>query len=327
MKDNLTIQVNLERCQFDHFNPIPPANTRLQHIFEAQQISVSKMAQAIGYKNINKGCRRIYTWLRKSEIPNTPEGERLLNLLPITRTTLNEINSTHRQVVQSMQVYRQNFFAHQLLRQHYDLLINNVDQIVRRKPWFQVHLPYTGVFMYYATVPSIRLGQLLQAWVDGRMQLDDFMAVRVVGSPLSGSHRAQGFYRNNPNNWVTRPQVFPRLLDAIKDFHPSSFEGTRWSLGQVVSDLGGVLEPTKIYQERHEVGRYDYSTRTLTIKGVRKDLTHCFQQANQPQSIGSHFNEVTMYKQNLQVHNKILCHWNQDLPPVVAQEVATQLWA
>ena len=39
--------------------------------------------------------------------------------------------------------------------------------------------------MYYATVPSIRLGQLLQAWVDGRMQLDDFMAVRVVGSPLS----------------------------------------------------------------------------------------------------------------------------------------------
>ena len=121
--------------------------------------------------------------------------------------------------------------------------------------------------------------------------------------------------------------MFPRLLDAIKDFHPSSFEGTRWSLGQVVSDLRGVLEPTKIYQERHEVGRYDYSTRTLTIKGVRKDLTHCFQQANQPQSIGSHFNEVTMYKQNLQVHNKILCHWNQDLPPVVAQEVANTLWA
>ena len=326
MNTKLSIQIDLENSRFDYFNPPPLHNAFLQAKVDELPRTISQLATDIGYQNLSKGTRRIREWVGTSDVPNSKQGNLFLNALNTSRTELNQANQAHEQYNQQQRIYTENRFEQQLLRTHFDLLMSNAEQIIQTPQWSHVFLPKVGVFMYYAKVPSIRLGQLLGAWQDDRMQMDDFMAVRVVGSPLSGTHRAQGFDRNDLDTWVTKPQIFPRLNDAIKGFFPIVTEPSGWSLGQIVTHLGGNLTPTQIYIEREPIGHYDYNHQILTLHNIEYDLSKRFEHPDYPVILEHNpRSNITMRKQNIQIDGRILCHWNQDLPPIVAEEIVRNL--
>lgn len=327
MNTKLSIQIDLEQCRFEDFNPPDPNQHFLSSKVEIQTRSLSQLAKDIGYRNLSKGTRRIHQWISASTVPDTQQGNLFLDILEISRTELNQANTAHQEQIQQQRIYRENQFEQQLLRTHFDLLMTNAVKIIQKKQYSNAFLPKVGVFMYYAKVPSIRLGQLLDAWKNGRMQLEDFMAIRVVGSPLSGTHRAQGFHRQDLSTWLYKPQIFPRLNDVIKEFLPSVMDDSGWSLGQIVADLGGHIEPTQIFSDRDNIGVYDYRTRMLTLHNIEYDLTDLFQRPDLPVVVEqNHRSHITMRKQNLQIDGRILCHWNQDLPPIVAEQIVRILW-
>ena len=327
MNTNLSIQIDLESSRFDRFNPPTPNHLFLQSKLNAAHLTISQLATDIGYQNLSKGTRRIREWITTSDVPNTKQGHLFLNVLNTSRTELNQANQAHEQYHQQQRIYTENRFEQQLLCTHFDLLMSNAEQIIQTQQWSNVFLPKVGVFMYYAKVPSIRLGQLLDAWQNDRMQMDDFMAVRVVGSPLSGTHRAQGFDRHDLHNWITKPQIFPSLNDAIKGFLPAVTENSGWSLGQIVTHLGGNLPPTPIFIEREQIGHYDYNHQILTLHNTEHDLSERFKHPDcQVVLEHNHRSHITMRKQNIQINDQILCHWNQDLPPIVAEEIVHNLW-
>lgn len=326
MNTKLSIQIDLENCGFDQFNPPILNNVFLQSKVASVDRTMSQLATDIGYQNLSKGTRRIREWIATSDVPNTNQGNLFLNALDTSRTELNQANQAHEEYNQQQRIYTENRFEQQLLRTHFNLLMSNAETIVQTEQWRNVFLPKVGVFMYYAQVPSIRLGQLLDAWQNGRMQLEDFMAVRVVGSPLSGRHRAQGFDRNDLDTWVTKPHIFPRLNDAIKGFLPVVTEISGWSLGQIVTHLGGILPPTQIFIEREQIGHYDYNSQILTLQNIKHDLSKRFEHPEYPVILDHNpRGYITMRKQNLQINGRILCHWNQDLPPIVAEEIIRTL--
>lgn len=327
MNTKISIQIDLEQSRFDQFNPPVPVQDFLKQRVDAYPHPPSQLAQAIGYRNLSKGTRRIREWISSSTVPQTEYGDRFMECINTSRTELNQANRIHQQLVLQSRIYNENQFEPYVLRIHFNLLMTHAQKIITTHQWNNILLPKVGVFMYYARVPSIRLGQLLSSWQNGGMQLNDFMAVRVVGSPLSGTHKAQGFYRHDLSTWVSKPQIFPRLNDAIKGFLPAIKENSGWSLGQVIADLGGEIEPTQIFVEQECIGYYDYKHHILNLHHNEYDLSELFGHPEYP--IGdepNHESPVVMRKQNIQINGQILCHWNQDLPPIVAEQIVRIIW-
>jgi hypothetical protein len=324
----LSFNINLETCRFQHQNPTPIPRAFLRHKLEATGLNTSPIAKQIGYQNLNKGCRRIQEWVTREQVPSSSQGELFLQALGVTRAELNKENQHYQRQTAYQTLYRANNFEYEMLAKHVDVLMDNVDAICNSAQWKQIHLPYVGIFAMYVNLESIRLGQLLHAWNNNSMRLDEYHVVKVVGSPLSGSHSAYGFHRNDHTTWKNIGRIFERFGDGIKLFSKQDKDVSYWSFGQLLVELGIDLAPTTLYQKRTAVGQYDYASKRLTLLNETYDLTNCFANPNEDVefSRNTHLRNVTLYKQNLQTPQGILCHWDQDLPPIVAERVARLLW-
>ena len=325
----LNININLETCRFQHKNPTGPTRSFVQNKLATTGISKSTLAKQIGYTNLNKGSRRIQEWVRTEQVQSSSQGEKFLQAIGVTRDELTKENQTYHRKISAKIIYRENNFEHNMLAKHVDLLMEHVYTICRSPQWRNIHLPYVGIFSMYFNTGSIRLGQLLQAWQNNYMRLGEYHVVKVVGSPLSGSHWSYGFTKNGDTLWENRGRIFERLGDGIQLFPKKDKGLSYWSLGQLLVDLGIELPPTTLYQKRKAIGQYDYATKQLTLLNETYDLSECFDDHThivQPAaSLHPILSSVTLYKQNLQSPEGILCHWDQDIPPIVAERVTRLL--
>lgn len=323
----IALDINLEACHFHDQNPPAPPRTFLQDHFARTGLKRSEVARQIGYKNLNKGCRRIIEWIDAEKVDSDIYGDRFLEVLGVTREALHQENLRHHRLWASTVIYRENNFEYRMLTRHVNLLLEHQEQICSIEQWGQIHLPDIGLFTMYVNTPSIRLGQLLNSWIDTPMRQGDFFILKVIGSPLSGSHHVYGFDRNNPIQLEKRGRIFNRLLDGIQLFPQKHKRLSTWSLGQLLVKLGVELPPTKIYVERDEIGEYDYASQTLTLHGTTYSFHYTLSKIldRTRKVIHPTLNNVVLYKQNLQLKGRILCHWDQDLPPTVAEQVAKVL--
>ena len=324
----LSFNINLETCRFQHKNPTPPSRCFVQDKLASTGLSKSTLAKQIGYSNLNKGCRRIQEWVDTERIPSSSQGEHFLQAIGVTRDELTKENQTYHRQISAQTIYRANNFEYEMLAKHVDVLIENVDAICNSAQWKQIHLPYVGIFAMYVNLESIRLGQLLHAWNNNSMRLDEYHVVKVVGSPLSGSHSAYGFHKNDHTTWKNIGRIFERFGDGIKLFSKKDKGVSYWSLGQLLVELGINIPPTILYQKRTAIGQYDYVSKRLTLLNETYDLTECFANPHEGVEFShqSNLRNFTLYKQNLQTPQGILCHWDQDLPPIVAERVTRLLW-
>ena len=159
--NSLGVQLDHEYCRYDHLNPIPIRQSLIQQRIESLSIRRSELAKRIGYENISKGIRRIEQWETTQTIPNSEQGKNLLVQLNLTKKEVEQDKRTHCNLIKSQQIYRENEFEKRLLRSHYCLLLDNIQQIQSTPQWSDILLPKVGVFTYYAKVPSMSLGQLL----------------------------------------------------------------------------------------------------------------------------------------------------------------------
>ena len=198
----------------------------------------------------------------------------------MTRDELTKENQTYHRQISAQTIYRANNFEYEMLAKHVDVLMENVDAICNSAQWKQIHLPYVGIFAMYVNLESIRLGQLLHAWNNNSMKLDEYHVVKVVGSPLSGSHSAYGFHKNDHTTWKNIGRIFERFGDGITLFSKKDKGVSYWSLGQLLVELGINIPPTILYQKRTAVGQYDYASKRLTLLNETYDLTNCFANPN-----------------------------------------------
>jgi len=323
----IALGINLETCRFYNQNPPPPPRTFLQDHFVRTGLKRSEIARQIGYKNLSKGSRRIIDWIEAEKVDPDIYGDRFLEVLGVTREALHQENMRHHRLWASTVIYRENNFEYRMLARHVNLLLEHQERICSIEQWAQIHLPDIGLFAMYVTTPSIRLGQLLKSWIDTPMRQGDFFILKGIGSPFSGRHHVYGFDRNTPEKLERREQVFSRMSDVIGQFNPRDKRLSTWSLGQLLVKLGVELPPTKIYVERDEVGQYDYISQTLTLHGKTYNFHDTLSQIldHTRKVIHPTLNNAVLYKQNIQLKGRILCHWDQDLPPTVAEQVAKVL--
>ena len=177
-----------------------------------------------------------------------------------------------------------------------------------------------------AVVPPFVLGQLLEAWRDGVLKRGDLYFYKGIGSPLSGTHKVYGFSTEDG-----RTQSVPQGL--------GSYSGTRqlcrayqtsqskWSLGQVLVDLGLQLPATIIYQHGVAIGQYDYANHILTLHNQTWDLSYEFISPHEATIIGTDMSlqQFVLHRQNIKHEGNVLAHWTQDLPPIVAQHICIHL--
>ena len=68
-------------------------------------------------------------------------------------------------------------------------------------------------------------------------------------------------------DWV----VSSRTREQCRKYTQSQ---SKWSLGQVLVDLGLTLPPTTIYQHGVAIGQYDYASHQLILHNQMWDLSH-----------------------------------------------------
>ncbi len=323
----IALDINLESCRFYNQNPPPPPRTFLQKHFAKTGFKRSEVARQIGYKNLSKGCRRIIEWIDAEKVDSDIYGDRFLEVLGVTREALNQENLRHDRLWASTVIYRENNFEYRMLARHVNLLLKHQRRICSIEQWAQIHLPHVGLFTRYVKT-SIRLGQLLNSWLDNPMRQGDFFVLKVITSPMSDSNNhVYGFDGNKPEYFKQRKQTFHGMGNVIRQFRPLDKRLSTWSLGQLLVTLGVELPPTQIYVERDKVGQYDYANQTLTLHGKTYSFHDTLSKPlKQTQKIyHPTLNNVFLCKQNLQLDGQVICHWDQDLPPTVAEQVAKVL--
>ena len=326
MTTPLSIQLKHTHSHFSGLNPVIPYCYLLKAKVDASEFRISQIAKKIGYQNINKGSRRIHTWIQQDTVPNDPYGQAFLNFVGVTQAELSAHRKAYSIATHRAATYREQDFELNLLKKHVNFLLDHRSTICSTKQYDDVLLPNIGIFIYMAVVPPFVLGQLLESWRDGVLKRGDLYFYKGIGSPLSGTHKVYGFSAKDG-----RTQSVPQGLGSYSGTRQQCRKYTqsqsKWSLGQVLVDLGLTLPPTTIYQHGVAIGQYDYASHQLILHNQTWDLSYEFSSPNERTIIGKDMilQQFILHRQNIKYEGNVLAHWTQDLPPIVAQHICIQL--
>jgi len=255
----------------------------LQNQRESQNIKRSTVAKALGYKNLNKGCRRIVD-LEKGEKTPTPEQTRILQAtLQISReqwqaelkkVELAQESSSFYVKVQGRIISQ----VEQALANHAGQLLKLLPRIQETSNWRHIQLPGQKLYMAYIGGGSaVQLGQLLTIWDAGGLRTEikggEFLLTSGQCSPLSGSHVVDGFFLNSGERRrirnLERGVATSLIGNAIAPMREGSLGRSSWSLPQLLSQIGIPTETANVFWQRELVGKYDFHTATLRFKGEK----------------------------------------------------------
>ncbi len=325
----LYMNVELDTWNWDHFNPTTPPIRLCAEKVESSGRTLSELATQIGYSNLNKGIRRLKAWIESNDVPNSKEGKAFLKLLGTSHEEIDALNVARQQRIDDSIIYTKTRVAETILTHNAELLLKHAANIRDTPNWSGIHIP--GIGGWFAWIPprKMDLGQLVWNWDQEILRRGDDFFLSVSGSPLSGRHSAVGFNKNTPEELFRVSRLFDTLGPNIKHFRkagsPSNSDAD-WSIGQLVTHLGGTVPPTEIFVERTCIGIYHHDTQTLRLHEQECDCRPLLYSSTESvhNAYKDRLKNVTLYQQNLQTQRQIICHWTGDLPPIVAQEIALQ---
>ena len=326
MTTPLSIQLKHTHSHFAGLNPRLPYSYLLKEKVNASEYRISQIAKKIGYRNLSKGSRRIHTWIQKDTVPNDIYGQAFLKFVGLTQAELLAHRNDYSIATHKAAIYRERDFELNLLKNHVDFLLNHRSKICSTKQYDDVLLPDIGLFIYIAVVPPFVLGQLLEAWRDGILKRGDVYFYKGIGSPLSGTHHVYGFSEKD-NRTLSVSQGLDSYNGTRQRCRKYTQSRSIWSLGQVLVDLGLILPATIIYQHGVAIGQYDYASHQLTLHNQTWDLSYEFSSPHERTIIGKDvtLQHFILHRQNIKYEGKVLAHWTQDLPPIVAQHICIHL--
>ncbi len=246
---------------------------------EVLGIRRSELASRLGWKNLNKGCRRICSWENGTKLPPHRHHESIIQFFELRQGEfLEQISRVHFAVEEDRKYKdsssRNSFQCEKKIAVNHALLLSVTRQIFETPAWRDITIPgaHTGL-MYFGGV-TITLGGLLKAWEKNLFQssMEDghFYCLRGGGSPLSGMQLITGFYRGE-TEILTLRNVFkplaPNLGPAIKFFRSFPRLHSSWSLSQLLTHLGVVISDADIFVGDELFGVYNFADACLRLTG------------------------------------------------------------
>jgi hypothetical protein len=235
----------------------------------------STLVSALGYGNLNKGCRRLLTWERGEHMPTSEQLLMLRDALGVGASAWDE----QMEVLEAAAMYKRADWLIQrqtraLLACHYERLLDHADAINVIPSWRHIHLPgLTMGLMYVRGSTYIPLGGLIAAWRSGALCADTedgrFFAMTGGGSPLTGTQRFMGFIEGQSEvQWRSDVHLIGPLVSSIPTWRTLSQTKSSWSLPQFLAQLGVEIPPARIWCHGDERGSYDFHRAVLTWDGT-----------------------------------------------------------
>ncbi|MGC6508822.1 MAG: hypothetical protein ACON4U_10425 [Myxococcota bacterium] len=248
----------------------------LQTQRELRGVSRSNLAKALGYQNLNKGCRRILAWEQGQKDIDEHFIKPLQNCIGISqqnwgrqRALLDVAKLTAQHYVQA-HLNINNQTTKQLVT-HFDLLMDNADKIRTSPQWHHIQLHGLKFGMMYFGGVSVQLGALVGAWSAGQLQAeteDGCVWIYSGGcSPLSGWNSLHGFnartqQRGQYSNIFTSASS---PIGFVMKRCRQSKGYSNLSLTQLLAILGQNIPPAVLLLNGKMWAEYDYTKRTLQI--------------------------------------------------------------
>jgi len=247
----------------------------LQNVREIQEKKRSSFARALGYSNINKGCKRILRWERGEQDPEVQFHEAIQQFLSISKAQWAEKRKEYQALVDLQSLYSQAFSGivvetERLLATHHQLLCAHLRTILDT-PNFR-HIQLHGLLFSMAYIhggSTVQLGALIKTWTERHLRTEDVWVFSGGCSPLSGSNRLRGFDIQTKKTAGYRdlfPQAASEIGPMIMRCKEMGMGFSHWSLTQFLASLGIEIPKAQIYAARTLWGEYDFHTATLTIK-------------------------------------------------------------
>jgi transcriptional regulator with XRE-family HTH domain len=246
---------------------------------EAKGLRRSKLAAALGYRNINKGCRRIMAWEKGDSEPDTSQCEVLQSFLGIPQAIWETKVAERERVKEKGKDYigadwsiRKQTESH--LATYTGLLLKNEERIATAASWRHIHLHGLKLgLLYIGGSTCIHLGSLLGAWKERKFHGDtekgEFWLLGGFCSPLSGMHSVRGFYRSTGETktlkylFKSAPSIIGPLVSI---FRKGSMGSSGWSLPQLLAQLKVPVAPAEIHYEGELIGHYDFHKAELKLE-------------------------------------------------------------
>ena len=255
----------------------------LRGVREQRGLRRPEVARALGYTNISKGCSRLAGWERGDAHPDHHFHSPLRTVLQVpqeewaSRLAEREQQRRHADPFKAS-THDQLTQVRQDLARHCDLLLEHHSAIAATPHWRDIQLPglHFGI-MYVGGITTVYLGDLLDAWAAGALQVLDHEGQLIWllsggASPLSGSHSVHGFFRHNREctdfKSGFRGTIAGPLSDIIRRTRATDHGHSSWNLSQLLSHLGVPLAPSTLSGSNGVLGQYDFTTATLSWRGT-----------------------------------------------------------
>lgn len=255
----------------------------LRGVREQRGLRRAPVAEALGYTNISKGCSRLAGWERGDAHPAQHFHAPLRAALQITQAEWDAQLAAREKLRRHADPFTQSSRDHlkqtqQDLASHCDLLLAQLPEIAATPYWRDIHLPGLSFgLMYLGGITAVHLGELLEGWEAGTLQVEDRDGQSVWllsggASPLSGSHTVRGFHRHTRSCAVFqgtfRGTIAAPLADIIRRGRAAEHGASPWNLPQLLAQLGVPIAPATISTSTQTLGQYDFATATLHWRGT-----------------------------------------------------------
>lgn len=245
------------------------------------------LARALGDTNVSRSCRRIQSWEADGARPDPDQVHQLQQALDLTPEQWSTELAAMRTAACPLPVDIAQQTKHLLARRG-ALLLSEREHLQSAEGWRGTVL--TGLsfgMMYIGGESGIYLLDLLQAWSEGRLQVETETGPVWLysggGSPLSGMHTMHGFEVRTgacgsyPGAFLpTRHRATAEIRAMVQVTRACSGRPSHWSLPQLLSQLGIEQPAALLHRAGVPVGRYDFARATLHWRGepVCGPLTH-----------------------------------------------------
>ena len=250
-----------------------------------------KLAERMGYRNLNRGCSRIADWEAGRDVPRGDrvavlqqalevDSEPMEGLLAAFHAAGRRARSAHRK--EEGRRYRVGQGELRLLGEHRELLLHHAETILANPAWSNVRMSSAVVHVSWFGGATLTLGGILKAWLNGTavLERDDgrLYVVYISGSPLSGSNRVLAVDTEGKLVSTKDRTFLPMAGPLLKCAQSRADDASAWSLSQVLSALGAEIQDIHFWgPDGTEVWRYNHASMTIHGPQGAADLSLLFE--------------------------------------------------
>ncbi|MFH1810262.1 MAG: hypothetical protein ABIJ09_16070 [Pseudomonadota bacterium] len=245
--------------------------SKLQRRREELGLGLEQLASRLDYKDPGRGATKVHRWEEGSKLPTGKQRGALDQALELPTGTVQSWLDDSSAPVQRQARLGADSVAWNLglLRDHLPLLLDAEPEILARPAWRDICLSGASYVLLHLAAGSFSLGQLLTGWRTGDLIFPgtdggELRLLSVSGSAFSGMRELSGLTASGePGSGQFKGLTASDVRKRIPR-EPENFAQSAWSLGQLISSLGGTVPDISVEPDGGgEVLRYVHPTSSL----------------------------------------------------------------